>query len=234
MTLAMASKHDDPAIQGRLRDLLRSVISQTGSEKAAGEALGFSQSMISQMQSSKKAISQKAALAIAQWANLSLDVLYGVGSRSGESTSAPGTSTLTVRAPRDVELALLEAYRRGAGTAEDVLAVLDAIKGSESKLPHEREAAILTMARFLSTASRLRRDGQVVTLDALAWAAMSAFDASAEGEAQLAALGGEVPRQPVRTPARGVSAAVPHAPDPDEQSGQHPKFAPTTPRTGTR
>lgn len=109
-------------------------------------------------------------------------------------------------------MALVEAFRRHPArySAEDFLAALRVVGGdSEAMLPDDRERAVVAMGRALGAVARLRRDGRAVTFEALAFALA---DDNAEGEAQLAALGGESPKEPVRTPAHG-HRAVPVAPE---------------------
>ena len=140
----------------------------------------------------------------------------GVGELAAESP-AP-IRVVPSRASPPSRLALVEALRRNPEryTSEDFLAALDVTRGSETMLPDDPEGAVTTMARVLSAVSRLRREGKPVTFEAVFWTladSAAADAANAEGLAQLRALGGEPPREPVKTPPRGV-AAVPSAPKP--------------------
>lgn len=117
------------------------------------------------------------------------------------------------------ELALIEASQRDPERypAGAVLAALEAVRTGAARLPDNRVAAAATMAHVLDAAARLTREGKPFTLDDLLWTAVSRAaqaDDNAEGHAQLAALGGVAPREPVRTPARGMPVA-PVAPKPD-------------------
>lgn len=139
----------------------------------------------------------------------------GVGDQAAESPAS--IRMVPSRSSPPSRLALVEALRRNPEkyTGEDFLAALDVMRGSESMLSADPETAVSTMDRVLSAVSRLRRDGKPVTFEAVFWtlADGGAAAANAEGLAQLRALGGEPPREPVKTPARGV-AAVPSAPKP--------------------
>lgn len=123
--------------------------------------------------------------------------------RSGApATEAPAPTPAApapalMRAPTEAEIAALEAYKRGAGSAEDVFAVLEAIRDGAALLPRDREAAVTTLDGMLRTAARLRRHGTPVTAAALAvggHAPRSDPPPDSEGERQLRELGGEPPR----------------------------------------
>lgn len=139
----------------------------------------------------------------------------GVGDQAAESPAS--IRMVPSRSSPPSRLALVEALRRNPEkyTGEDFLAALDVMRGSESMLSVDTETAVSTMDRVLSAVSRLRRDGKPVTFEAVFWtlADGGAAASNAEGLAQLRALGGEPPREPVKTPPRGV-AAVPSAPKP--------------------
>lgn len=138
----------------------------------------------------------------------------GEGSPEAGVAPAPRLPARTVPATtKPAELALVEAFRRHPNrySAEDFLAALRVVGAdTEARLPNDREVAVVAMGRVLGAVARLRRDGDAVTFEALAMTL--AADDNAEGEAQLAALGGEPPREPVRTPAHG-HLAVPVAPE---------------------
>lgn len=87
MTLVMARREDDPAVQARLRVLLRTVVDRMGGNQgAAGRHLGVSQSLVSQALAGHKTIKAELAIALAADAGESLDVLYDVGpQRWGDS-----------------------------------------------------------------------------------------------------------------------------------------------------
>jgi len=171
---------------------------------------------------------EKAAAKLAEVARVNPEWLrFGRGPRDVAATST-SAAPVAVRVPRDAELALLEAFRRGNGSAEDVLAVLEALRGGEANLPAEREAAVNAMGRMLRAAARLRRDQRPVNAMSLAWVIAGEFvDANAEGVRQLAELGAEPPHEPVRTPARGLPA-VPATVDSDEKTGKRTRFQPKT------
>lgn len=175
---------------------------------------------------------EKAAAKLAEVAKVNPEWLrFGRGPRDVATTSP--AAPVAVRVPRDAELALLEAFRRGSGTPEDVLAVLEVLRGGEANLPADRESAVATMSRMLRAAARLRRDQRPVNAMSLAWIiAGEHADANAEGREQLAGLGATPPQEPVRTPARGLPSVPVPVDTTDEKSERRPRFQPPT-KTGT-
>jgi hypothetical protein len=78
----MARREDDPAVQARLRALLRATVDRMGGNQgAAGKHLGVSQSLVSQALAGHKTIKAELAIALAAEAGESLDTLYDVGPR---------------------------------------------------------------------------------------------------------------------------------------------------------
>lgn len=127
--------------------------------------------------------------------------------RRGDSAPPVVASPMVVREPGTAELALLAAYVEDSERLDprDFLAGLDLIRASEQMLPRGREGAIGSMKKLLRAIARARRDGLPITLATLVGELLTE-DANAEGLAQLRELGGEPPREPVRTPPRGTQA----------------------------
>jgi len=132
------------------------------------------------------------------------------GEGAPESEAGPRLPARTVPdSTRPAELALVEAFRRHPArySSEDFLAALRVVgPDTEAMLPDDRERAVVAMGRVLGAVARLRRDGRPVSFEALAFTL--AEDDNAEGVAQLAALGVDPPKEPVRTPAHEHRAAV--------------------------
>lgn len=193
------------------------------SARAWSLAAGLSESYVKQIRlraigSESYALPEKHAPALARAAGVRVAWLrHGLGPRDGDDQPEPlpAATPLVVRGPRDVDVALLRAYREGRHTEADVLAALALMSTGESMLPDDPQRALTVAKNILAAIARLRRDGKEISYQNLSWSlAEGAADAAnAEGLAQLRALGGEPPREPVRTPARGVPA-VPLAPKP--------------------
>lgn len=119
-------------------------------------------------------------------------------SRLGPSTVRPEVSPL-------VRAALL-AYRGGLWEPEDLLGVLDLIRGNHQLVqPTDEAEAVKVMGRWLHAAQRLRLAGQPVTALAIAYAMGPEAEAisealNAEAREELRRLGAEPPAEPVRPP----------------------------------
>jgi hypothetical protein len=80
MTTVMTRREDDPAVQARLRAMLRTVVDRMGGNQgAAGRHLGVSQSLVLQALAGHKTIKAELAIALAADVGESLDALYEVG-----------------------------------------------------------------------------------------------------------------------------------------------------------
>ena len=131
----------------------------------------------------------------------------------GVTPGALPPRTVAAQASSPARLALVEALRRNPAkySGEDFLAALDVVRDGEAMLPDDPEEQVAVMARMLRGVSKLRAEGRPVSLNNLAWSlASTEADAAealnAEGLAELRALGGEPPKEPVKTPPRGVPA----------------------------
>lgn len=107
--------------------------------------------------------------------------------------------------------ALLLAYRAGEYDPEDVLALLDVLRGGEAMLSDGDEAtATAVMAAWLRAVHRLRAAGHPVTFGRIAWQVSAGTERAdesitartvalnAEAKEELRGLGGEPPAEPVR------------------------------------
>lgn len=176
-------------------------------ERAAGKATGYlKQQRFRSRKDHAFRLPEDGAEALARVARVSVAWLRdGKGPREPaedrrEEESGGGDATVA-------EVALLEALRREPSrwSAEDARAALELVRQGRSRLPSDREAAVARMARFLSAVSRARRDGGPLTFEAVVWAGLGSPD-DAEGDRELALLGGVRPASPISTPATGTPA----------------------------
>lgn len=144
-----------------------------------------------------------------------------VRARAG-SPPAPGDEGPERAAPLGPSLAAFEqalktAFLSGAFEFADLDAVRVVLREGAAQLDGLGGLDELAVA-WLRGAARLRRLGRPVSALTLSWAGAVRDDAmNAEARAELAALGGEPPTEPVRTPPRGTLAVQPPAPVPPEK-----------------
>lgn len=120
-----------------------------------------------------------------------------------ETASATGSSVVAF------ERALKDAFLSGAFEFADLDAVRGVLRAGAAQLDGLGGFGELAVA-WLRGAARLRRLGRPVSALTLSWAGVVRDDAmNAEAQAELAALGGEVPPTPVRTPAVSAPEPVP-------------------------
>lgn len=225
--LTMNAVRSNPLL-GRLDEVERA---RGLSSRAWSLAAGLSDTYVKQqrsraLESPAFVLPEKHAPDLARAAGVRVEWLrFGRGARDvpadelAPTVEAPiAEPPIQVREPRPVDVALLRAYRAGHHTEGDVLAALSVLQTGRTMLPDDPHRAIVVAGNILTAVSRLRRDGLPVTYESLVWSlAQGSADAmNAEGLAQLRALGGEPPREPVRTPARGTPA-VPQPPAPTEK-----------------
>lgn len=107
--------------------------------------------------------------------------------------------------PPLVRAALL-AYRAGFWEPEDILAVIDLVRGNRQLVPETSEPeAVKVMTRWLHVAKRLRLAGQPVTALAIAWSSGGDADERSaalndEAREELERLGAKPPTEPIRPP----------------------------------
>lgn len=226
MTPAMPYDHEHPAVQAKLLDLLKALVARKGTEEEAAAVIQRGQSLVSGMLARKKPVSVHSAMRLAEDAGYDLREIYAdpVGAKPlwidadkkvvEKQPQAEVRPLSQSREPKEAELALVEAYARSAArvSARDLLAALDLVRAGELMLPDDRERAVVRGERILAAVSRLRRSGADVTVVGLLGAVLD--DDNEEGVRELRALGGEPPREPVRTPPRGLPV-VPKPPKPE-------------------